>query len=93
MQIEQYQRRLCLRISGIEVPSLGQNETDQDCLDKIKDVCADLAVEIPCDVIDRAHRIGKTTSHNGKKCRQMIVRFTTWRHRAIVYRARKNSGK
>jgi len=23
----------------------------------------------------------------------MILRFTTWRHRTMVYRARKNSGK
>ena len=91
--IEQYQRRLCLRISGIELPSLGQNETAQDCLDKIKDAFADLGVEIPCDVVDRAHRIGKATNYNGKKCRQMIVRFATWRHRTMVYRARKNSGK
>ena len=91
--IEQYQRRLCLRICGIELPTLGQNETAQDCFDKVKDVFTDIGVEIPYDVMDRAHRIGKTTSYNGKKCRQMIVRFTTWRHRTIVYRARKNSRK
>ena len=64
--MEQYQRRLCLRICGIELPSLGQKETAQDCLDKVKDVFADIGVEIPYDVIDRAHRIGKTTSHNGR---------------------------
>ena len=91
--IEQYQRRLCLRNSGIDLPSLGQNATAQDCLDKVNDVFPDLGVEIPCDVIDRAHRIGKVTNYNGKKCRQMIVRFTTWSHRTMVYRARKNNGK
>ena len=71
--MEQYQHRLCLRICGIELPSLGQNDTAQDCLHKVKDVFTDIGVEIPYDVIDRAHRIGKTTSHNGKKCRQMFI--------------------
>ena len=40
-----------------------------------------------------AHRIGKFTEKNGKRYRPMIVRFTTWRHRTAVYRARKNSLK
>ena len=50
-------------------------------------------MEIPDDVGDRAHRIGKVTNHRGKPSRQMIVKLTTWRHRTMIFRARKNSQK
>ena len=55
-------------------------------------ICKDSGVEIPDTVIDRAHRIGvpyvdKTTK---KSCKSVIVRFSTFRHRTIVYRAKKN---
>ena len=44
-------------------------------------------------VIDRAHRICqiKEDLKTKKKWQTIIVRFTTWRHRSIVYRARKKS--
>ena len=84
--VEQYQRRLCLRISGIKMEP---NETGEKCLEKVKEVCKELNADVPDLAIDRAHRIGRTTTKNGKSSRQMIVRFTTWRHRTKVYRARK----
>ena len=45
--------------------------------------------------IDRAHRIGSviTDPDTGKRYRQIIVRFATWRHRTQVYKARKASKK
>ncbi len=46
-------------------------------------------------MIDRAHRIGpiKQNQTTKKNSQTIIVRFTTWRHRSMVYRARKKSDK
>ena len=88
---EQYQRRLCLRINGIE---MSDDESGEDCLDKVKKVFEDIKAEVPDVAIDRAHRIGKIKrDNNGKPQRQMIVRFTSWRFRTRVYRARKATKK
>lgn len=89
---EQYQRRLCLRINGIEVKN-GNGESGEDCLEKVKEIFNELEVDIPDSVVDRAHRIGDVTEKDGKRVRQIIVRFTTWRHRTLVYKARKKSEK
>ena len=90
---EQYQRRLCLRIDGIPPVAQGKEESGEQCLKKVKAVFDELNVEIPDAVIDRAHRIGPAKVVAGKRTRQMIIRFTTWRHRTAVYRARKSRDK
>ena len=51
----------------------------------------DLELNISDAVIDRAHRIGKVIKIVERQFRQVIVRFTTWRHRSEVYRARKKA--
>ena len=91
--LEQYQRRLCLPIDGIDLPPQGQKETGEDCLQKVQDVFAELGIEIHDNVIDRAHRVGKVKNYEGQRGRQMIVRLTTWRHRTKIYRSRKNTQK
>ncbi len=78
---EQYHRRLCLRIDGIPAAEKDKSESGEQCLEKVKQMFKKLNINVPDNVIDRAHRIGNR--------RQMIVRFTTWRHRTLVYRARK----
>ena len=89
---EQYQRRLCLRINGIPVPQSGENESGEECLKKVKALFKDqLELDIPDVAIDRAHRIGGPKVVAGKRYLQVIVRFTTWRHRTQVYRTRKKS--
>lgn len=52
-------------------------------------------IQIPDNVIDRAHRIGKehTDRQSNKTCKSIIMRFTTFRHRTLVYRSRKNLKK
>ena len=90
---EQYSRRLCLRINGIPPVPEGQNESSESCLEKVKNVFNELGVDVPDVVIDRAHRIGRPRIVQGKRVHQVIVRFTTWRHRTLVYRARKNCAK
>ena len=62
-------------------------------LKKVKSVFKELKVTIPDAAIDRAHRIGKPKVKNGINTHTMIIRFTTWRHRTEVYRARKASSK
>ena len=39
------------------------------------------------------HHIDPAKVVAGKRTRQMIIRFTTWRHRTAVYRARKSCDK
>ena len=82
---EQYHRRLCLRIDGIPAAAPGKSESGEQCLTKVKQMFKKLNVNVPDTVIDRAHRIGNRSGNR----HQMIVRFTTWRHRTLAYRARK----
>ena len=56
---------------------------------KVEEVFGILDVDIPDNVIDRAHRVGKPyINRKNETCHAMMVRFTTWRHRTKVYRAR-----
>ena len=50
-------------------------------------------MDIPDTVIDRAPRIGKFATIKGKRVQQMIVRFTTWGHSSIVYKAGMQTSK
>lgn len=88
---EQYNRRSSLRIVGIPLPQSG-NEKSNESLDKVKLVFNDLPdVNIPNCSFDRAHRIGRKVENiDGVEKQQMIVKFTTWRHRSMVYFNRKN---
>ena len=87
-ELEQYGRCLCLRIDG--VPTV-RNESSNDVLEFTKSLFKEAKVEVP-DVLDPAHRIGPsyTDRITSKKCKSIIVRFTTFRHRTLFYRARKN---
>ena len=51
---EQYQRRLCLRLNGVEVKK-GDGESGEECLKIVKDTFNELDVDVPGSVIDRAH--------------------------------------
>ena len=82
-EIEQYGRRLCLRITTIPTK---EKETADMVLGKVKNVIEESGVDISDSTIDRAHRIGKRKGSS----QQIIVRFTTHRHRTLFYKARKN---
>ena len=82
-EIEQYGRRLCLRITGIPTK---EKETADMVLGKVKNLIEESGVDISDSTIDRAHRIGKRKGSS----QQIIVRFTTHRHRTLFYKARKN---
>ena len=80
---EQYSRRYCLRIKGIDKE---KDETGTKCIDKVITVCKNIKVDITKNDIDRAHRVGKDRS-------TMIVKFFSFLKRTSVYKARKNSDK
>ena len=76
---EQYGRRLCLRVKGIPKKN---SETADDVLNQVRNLFKEADVVIPEAVLDRAHRVSKESN-------DIIVRFTTFRHRTLFYRNRK----
>ena len=82
--IEQYGRRLCLRIDG--VPSKKECKTDK-VLETVKEKIKMVGIDIPESVLDRAHRISKAYIDriSGKKTQSTIVRFTTFKHRTLFF--------
>ena len=88
-ELEQYGRRLCLRIDG--VPTV-KDESRDDVLEFTKSLFKEAKVAVPDIVLDCAHRAepSYTDRITSKKCKSIIVRFTTFRHRTLFYRARKN---
>ena len=88
-ELEQYGRRLCLRIDG--VPTV-KNESSDDVLEFTKSLFKEAKVAVSDNVLDRAHRImpSYTDRITSKICKSIIVRFTTFSNRTLFYRARKN---
>lgn len=76
---EQYSRRYCLRVKGIEKENY---ETPNTCIDKVVKVCKNLDVDINASDIDRAHRVGKDN-------KAIIVKFFDFKKRTALYRNRK----
>ena len=85
--LEQYGRRICLCIEGVEHKV---NEKSEEVLEKVINIVKESEAEIPESVLDRAHRIGPTYTDNDtrKKMQSIIVRFTI-RHRTLFYKNRK----
>lgn len=79
--LEQYQRRNSLRIFGVK-ESTGEN-TDVLALS----VFNSIGVDVNLNDLDRSHRVGPRTE--GKN-RPIIVKFTSYRVRQAVFRAKKN---
>ncbi|MEW8546921.1 MAG: hypothetical protein AB2693_25685 [Candidatus Thiodiazotropha sp.] len=81
---EQYSRRNCLRITGIQ-------EADNEATDDIViNLARNIDVELSPQDIDRSHRLGRPESGDigTRKPRDIIVKFTTYRMRAKFYKAR-----
>ena len=88
---EQYSRRLSLRINNVPLPAKGVQETAADVLNIVKGLIGEAEVDVPHSFLDRAHRVGKVvTLEDGSRKQQIIAKFTTWHHRTILYRGRKN---
>ena len=61
----------------------------------VKEKIEEAGVEIPDVCIDRAHKIGKAYIDRVSKeeLNTVIVRFTSFRYRTLLYKARKNLSK
>ena len=82
-KLEQYGRCLCLRMDG--VPTV-KNESSNDVLQLTKYLLKEAKVEVPDKMLDRAHRIGSsyTDRRTSKKCKSIIVRFTTFSTQSFI---------
>ena len=76
---EQYGRRLCLRTKGIPRK---EKERSDEVLEQVRKLFGEADVTIPDAVLYIAHHVSKS-NHD------VIVRFTTFRHRTLFYRKRK----
>ena len=90
--LEQYGRRLCLRVEGVPVV---KDHTSADVFKVVTEKIRESGVKVPDATIDRAHRIGKVFQDRvtKKDVQSIIVRFTTFRHRTLFYKARKKLKK
>ena len=71
---------------------MAKNETSNDALQNVKSVLEEPSSKIPEVAIDRSQRTGKAYANktSAVKCKSIIVRFTTFRHRTMFYHSRKN---
>ena len=96
--VEQYSRRLCLRVNDIPLKSA---ETNRDLENQLENEFINMGLNIPKEAIDRVHRVGRKyevdeVDRDGRVMgvslkQQVIIRFLTWSHRTQVYKARKRS--
>ena len=82
---EQYSRRSCLRIHGVEVK---ENEDEDGVMNVLEDCYFSVNLQFHANDIDRAHRIGLpyTDKNSGKKVKSIIVR--SWKARQRFYKGR-----
>lgn len=76
---EQYGRRNCLRISGVE------EHRDENTDDIVLSIAQKLDLPITVTDIDRSHRVGKSV----RGSRKIIVKFSTYRARQLMFAERK----
>ena len=77
--LEQYGRRICVRIHDVPVES---EETLDSVSEKVGEFFWEACPDIPVSCIDRAHHIGSEykSYRNKKKCCSIIVRFMSFMH-------------
>lgn len=85
---EQYSRRTCLRIHGIEFDD--RKAKDEKVNDLVKICYETMGLKFDENVIDRAHRIGSkyTDKVTGKQTKSIIVKFKSWAPRSEFYKKR-----
>ena len=82
---EQYSRRSCLRIHGVEY-----KDGVEDVNKLVKECYKSMNLTYYVDDVDRAHRIGNTyvDQESGKQCKSIIVKFVAWESRTKFYKSR-----
>ena len=83
---EQYSRRSCLRVHGLDFSS----DEDEDVMKKVEKCCSDMGIEFNQNEIDRVHYIGKPymDKTKNKKARSLIIKFKSWKSRITFYKSR-----
>ena len=78
-----------LRIDGLRTV---KDESSDDVLESTKSLFKEAKIAVPDNELDHAHRTGPsyTDRKTNEKYKSIIVRFYTFRHRILFYRARKN---
>lgn len=85
---EQYSRRNCLRIHGVECAENG----NEDVTKILKNCYEESGIEFNEKDVDRVHRIGKSYENDdGKMVRPIIVKFRSWNARNKFYKSRPRS--
>ena len=84
---EQYSRRSCLRIHGVE---LKENENEDGVMNVLEDCYSSANLDFDANHIDDAHRIGLpyTNKNSGKKVKSIIVKFRSWKAAQRFYKGR-----
>lgn len=84
---EQYTRRYSVRVNGIAPAIQGEQE---DVMKSVESCFSTVGIPFDRTQIDRAHRVGRPTSHptTKKKSHQIIVKFKSWESRCAFYQAR-----
>ena len=90
---EQYSRRSCLRIYGVQAPDAGTRESPSDYMKIVQEIFKEMQVTIPESEIDRTHRVGQKKQVNGKTDQGIIVKFKSWNSRVAAYQGRKKLSK
>ena len=80
--LEQHSHRNNVRISGIPESTGAAENTDA----VVKKVGEAIGVAVTGEMIDRSHRVGRP----GKMGRDILVKFTSHRHKYLIMKARSN---
>ena len=62
--IEQYGRRVCLRVEDMP---LQQNETEQKLMDQLENEFSNMGLDVTASAIERIHRIGPIYSEEDEE--------------------------
>ena len=84
---EQYNRRSCLCIYGIPLDDANKNENIHVIIEQCY---KEENLDLKCDEIDQAHRIGKcyVEKTSGKKVKSFIIKYKSWDVQSRFYKAR-----
>ena len=83
---EQYSRRSCLPVHGLDFSS----DEDEGVMKKVEKCCSDMGIEFNQNKIERVHYIGKPymDKTKNKKVRSLVIKFKSWKSRITFYKSR-----
>ena len=84
--LEQYGRRMNVRVEGIE---WHEHETQQELKEKLEQSLRSIKVDVKEDTFIRFHRSGRPYTKNGKKYAQTIVRLSHWKQRLQAQKGKR----